>query len=498
MDEQPQETDEGGGYGVPNELTDVEEVATAIVRVLSVLVTDHEPREEDEQRVVLTVSADIERGGTDIAEIDQQLRGKYLEFDDRPRARWEVEAEFEAVATLADILVGSRRRPDTQIVGPSSLEMLVRAENEGSVPLTKGVPATRHEISTPLGPLKITVGPPSAALLLRLALRQSGMEWLKVLDRRVLFDHLLGQEKRRGIAEGSVARISAQRVLRVAALPRLLALRVDGPQDTDTDELERAATAFRGRLAYESDVVLAPVLDVDRLEGSSQPRLVRQLPLLAPEFVAAIGQGTPTGVIGDQLLGDTHDLDEELSERYLRAIAASDAFAAFMGYYHVLEYSMEEEWFRALRDRVTAVSGVLERPADIRKAVKPAAQALGVSQESIKWSELNALYAVLHSHLDVRALAVDLDRYLTGAADYFAGATVPFTQVPSLDFRQADDATLRTLVADRIYKVRCAVTHSKESSDRYSPYTDELFLGREIPLVRIAAEHRLFPPAQRL
>jgi hypothetical protein len=498
MDERTRET-ERLGHWEPTELTDVEEVAEALVRVLSDLVTDHDPRNEDGRRVVLTVSADIERGATGIAEIDQPVREKYLGFEDRPRARWEVEAGFDALAALAETLVGSRQRPDTQIVGPSSLEMLVRDETEDSVPLTASILATRHGMPTERGPLTVTVGPPSPALLLRLALRRSGMERLRVLDRQALFGHLVEQEERRGIAEGSAARISAQRVLRVAAESRLLALRLDGPRGTDLDELERAATAFRVRLAYESDIALAPVLDVDRLDGSSQPRLVRQLPLRATEFTGAIGRGTPTGHIGDRLLGATHDMDEELSQRYLRAISASDPFAAYMGYYHVLEYSMEEEWFQALRDRVAAVGGVLERPTGhVRKAAKPAAALLGVGTNTLDWSEARALHAVLNRYLDVRALAADLDRYLSGAADYFANGTVPFTQVPRLDFGQADEAALRGHAADRIYRVRCAITHSKESGDRYSPYTDELFLGREIPLVRIAAEHRLFPAADRL
>jgi hypothetical protein len=498
MDERTRETG-GGGYGVPTELTDVEEVAEAVVRVLSDLVTDHEPRDEDGQRVVFAVSADIERGGTGIAEIDQVLREKYLGFDDRPRARWEVEVGFDAIADLARTLVDSRERPDTQIVGLSSLEMLVRDETEDSVPLTANIPATRYDMATPRGPVTVTVGPPSAALLLRLALRRSGMERLAVLDRQALFGHLVEQEERRGIAEGSAVRISAHRVLRVAPRPGLLALRLDGPRGTDVDELERAATAFRVRLAYESDIALAPVLDVDRLQGSSQPRLVRQLPLRATEFTDAIGRGTPTGHIGDRLLGDAHAMDEELSQRYLRAISASDPFAAYMGYYHVLEYSMEEEWFQVLRQRVEAVGGVLERPTDrIRKAAKPAAKLLGVGTDTVDWSESRALHAVLHRYLDVRVLATDLERYLSGAADYFVNGTVPFTQVPRLDLGQADEAALRGHAADRIYRVRCAITHSKESGDRYSPYTDELFLGREIPLARIAAEHRLFPPAKRL
>lgn len=435
--EQPSSETERDDFGALSSLTDAKEVAPAIVGLLGNLFNDHEPQDQDGRRIVFVFGADITRGGTGITEIDETLRETYLTFDDRPRAEWRVEVDFDAIADLARVLVGSRVRPDTQVVGPSSLEMLVRDETKHSALLAPEGTATVYKVPTPKGTCTVTVGPPSVSLLLRLGLRRSGMERLSVFDSERMFAHLIEQERHRGLAEGAVTRISAQRLLRVTAEPRLRSLRLDGPPGLDLDDLERVATAFRVRLAYESDVVLAPVLDIDRLKGSSQPRLIRQLALRAEEFVEAIGQGTATGFMADRLLGHAQEVQEELSQRYLRAIAATDPFAAFMGYYQVLEYSMEEEWFQSLRKRVEAAGGVLSRPTgDIRAAATEAAQFLVEKTKTLNFRELRALQAVLDSHLDVRGLAADLDRQ-HGALDYFATGTVPFTQVPQLDFAGA-------------------------------------------------------------
>jgi len=501
--EQPPTEADQGELGPLSSLTDARKVGGAIAGLMGELFGDDEPKDEDRRRIIFVFGAGIMRGSTDVAGIDETLRETYLAFDDRPRAEWHVEVDFDAVAALAQTLVGSRERPDTQIVSPSGLEMLVRNETEYSALITPEGASTVYEVPTPKGTCKVTVGPPSTALLLRLVLRRSGMDRLaKVFNRQRLLTHLVQQEKQRGLAEGTINRVSAHRLLRVTAEPRLRSLRLEGPSGLDLAELERVATAFLVRLAHESDVVLAPVLDVDRLEGSSQPRLIRQLALRTEEFVEAIGQGAGTGFLGDRLLGSAQEVQEELSQRYLRAIAAKDPFAAFMGYYQVLEYSMEEEWFESLRGRVAGAGAVLNRPTgDIRAAATEAAQLLGVNQRVLGFRELRALQAVLDAHLDVAGLASDISGQL-GALEYFASGTLAFTQVPHLDFARArnpaDEAELRAHAAKRIYGIRCAITHSKASGDRYSPYTDELALGREVPLVRIAAEHLLFPADKRL
>ncbi|MEU8629618.1 hypothetical protein [Streptomyces sp. NPDC048669] len=494
-------------FGPLSDLSDVEEVAEAIVWVLSQQLVDYEPRTEPADRLVFVLGATLESGGTGVDDIDDVLRDAYRRAPDRPRADWEAEVGFDAIVETAHRLIASRGRPDTQVEGPATLEMLVRDETPHEVLRRPQGESVTYKVRTAAGECAVTVGPPSIDLLLRLALRRVGFERTEFLDRQRLFQFLIEQEEKKGLAEGARTRVSAVRLLRVMARPELVSLRLEGPRGTGTDELEKLATSFRTRLAYESDVVLAPVLDVDRLESSpSQPRFIRQLHGRAAEFVDAIGQGSPTGHMGDRLLGALAAADEELSLRYLRAIAADNPFAAFMGYYHVLEYQMEEAWFENLSRRVAAVGGVLQRPVDgIRKAAKQARDLLGVKDDEVRFTELRAVQDLLEVSLDVRRLAADLSRLDmrdVGTVEYFAAGNLPFVDVPHLEFTSPLDADgearLKRETASRIYIVRCAITHSKASTRRYSPYTDDLHLAREVPLVRVAAEQLLIPPDQLL
>jgi len=79
---------------------------------------------------------------------------------------------------------------------------------------------------------------------------------------------------------------------------------------------------------------------------------------------------------------------------------------------------------------------------------------------------------------------------------------IPFVRVENLDFLAANDDKRRGDIAiklvRRIYAIRNAVTHGKASAARYSPYTDDLYLIREVPLVRIAAEQLLIPRESRI
>ena len=349
-----------------------------------------------------------------------------------------------------------------------------------------------------------TVGTPSLELLIRCALRREGLDQLEVFEHDELFSYLIAQETSRALTEGSNVRISARRLLKVMAKPGLLSLRVASQINTTVEELEQAATAYRVRAAYEASIVYAPVLDVNRLDRTlSQPSLVRQLRARADEFVQRIGAGTKTGYMGDQLLGNPNIGDEELSLEYIRAVSARDPFSAFMGYYHILEYNLHEFWFEELRKRVEATGAHLVRPAggDLRSAAAQAASLLGITARDISFTELKGLEAIAR-RLDIGMFTRDLEDHLPEAIEYFASGHLPFVRVENLDFRAANDSATRTEIASklvrRIYAVRNAVTHSKASAARYSPYTDDLYLIREVPLVRIAAEQLLIPREGRI
>jgi hypothetical protein len=490
-------------WGPLSTLTDVRQVGEDIVGLLSYLFADNEPEDEDGQRAVFVLTASIHRGMVGYDEVDDVIRETYLGFADRPHAQWEIEINYEDAARIAHVLVASRERPDTQIFGPSHLEMLVRNDTTYSIRLPPTDKRVVTEFATDGMEVSASVGPPSVELLVRCALRRRGFERLDIFDGERLYSFLQDQEKRRALADGSVARISALRLLRIMTKPELISLRMESENGMAPEKFEQLATAYRVRVAYEASIVYAPVLDVNRLDGTlHQPVIVRQVSAPSAEFIQKIGEGGTTGRMGDMLLGNPTPVDEELSLRYVRAVAAGDPFSAFMGYYHVLEHEMNETWFDDLREKVGAAGGVLVRPTDdIRRAATEAARLLGVRREEVSHTELRALDAVV-KRLDIDIFTKDLSYYLDGALEYFASGHLSFAEVPHLDFIAADTDAARADIAgklaERIYAVRCAITHSKTSAKRYSPYTDDLYLGREVPLVRIAAEQLLIPADNRI
>ena len=163
--------------------------------------------------------------------------------------------------------------------------------------------------------------------------------------------------------------------------------------------------------------------------SSAEIELVRQVHIRAPEFVEAIGENRKMGYMGDRLMGSPVPIEDELALRYLRAVAAREPFSAFMGYYQVLEYRMNEAWFDDLQNRVSVTGASLARPADdMRRAGTEAAKLLGIRTQDVSYSELRALQ-VLAKGFDIDLFTRELGEYLDGALEYFANGHLPFAEV---------------------------------------------------------------------
>jgi hypothetical protein len=490
---------------------DVEPTGVAINAALSMLLADYEPREEDGGRLVYQLGAALQRGVTDEPDLDAALREAWVGAADRPLCEWHVEVTFDEIIRVAHALTASRSRPDTQLADERSLEVLVREEtpDQWLRDLRQSRDMTYTWRSGDVS-FEARLGRPSLVLLMRCALRRSGMARLHVFDQERINAFLLATEARQGLGSGDHARTHAWRVLREAADPTVVSLRVTAGRPLGARQLEDAMTAFRARLAYESDLVLGLVQDVDHLHDQYvQPPLMRQLYVGASAAVEAIaawgagGRAAPpprTGLPGELLHGPVSPVDEELALRYLRALAARDAFSAFMGYYHIVEYFMEDAWYRELSGRVPALAPSGRMPTDaagLRTFTKEAARHLGVDQEDIRLTERHAIKALMRSMVDLRRAATDLERYFPGALNHFSTSPVPFADADAVDLR-ATDPDLPDRVAERVYRVRNAIAHSKASSTRYSPYTDDLRLAREVPLVRLVAEQLMIADPDRI
>jgi hypothetical protein len=337
---------EDDGLGPISALANVPQVTKDILDMLSYLFIDYQPNDEDNQRAVFVYAATISDEDADDEEADDEDRENGVRPAERQLPRWEIEISCDDAERIAGILVASNARPDTQIMGPSHLEMLVRNETTHSFLLPPPDKKIVTEFAVGGKRLTATVGVPTVELLIRCAIRRKGLQRLELFDSAKLYSGLSDQEIRRALTDRTEDRISALKLLKHMARSGMLSICISSESATTARELEQLATAYRVRLAYEASIVYAPVLDVNRLDGTLlQPSLVRQRSARASEFVQAIGKGKATGFMGDRLLGDPTLVDEESSLRYLRAVAARDPFSAFMGYYQVLEYGMNEAWF---------------------------------------------------------------------------------------------------------------------------------------------------------
>ena len=159
---------------------------------------------------------------------------------------------------------------------------------------------------------------------------------------------------------------------------------------------------------------------------------------------------------------------------------------------------MERCWSEDLAERVRSSCGAtlfIGPNTNNFELAQNAANYLGINVRNLRFKESEAVQAVVRRRVDLAMFRSDLERYFSGALNHFATAELKFADVKPLDFRQfspsADLTELRNALAGRIYEVRCAITHSKETKSRYSPYRDDLDLAREIPLVRLVAEQLL-------
>jgi hypothetical protein len=193
-----------------------------------------------------------------------------------------------------------------------------------------------------------------------------------------------------------------------------------------------------------------------------------------------------------------------------------------MSYYQIIEYHMESCFSEELANQVKAACGaalVLGAGRELSDLIAEASSLLGVPLKNLKFTELKATKAVISQRIDPSLLARDLAVHKEGALEYFLSRSVDFVETKPVMLKNVSkkdglltltprngavvtgvDAhrTLCDQIASRVYDIRCAITHSKISRRRYSPYRDDLQLAREVPLVRLAAEQIIFQRADWL
>jgi len=183
----------------------------------------------------------------------------------------------------------------------------------------------------------------------------------------------------------------------------------------------------------------------------------------------------------------------DLVHHYQLAVGADNPFLEFISYYHVAEHFFEtvfnQDLVEKIRNKITQPEFSYKRKKDIGQLIKDISKSLQIRNESITFSELEALRLTLENYIDFDDLKSKIDEYDPTLLGYYRTTKVQFSGGDEVDLSGKDESLLAKKLASRIYKTRNAIVHSKESDkSKYMPFRDDKILVREVPLLRFIAE----------
>lgn len=260
-------------------------------------------------------------------------------------------------------------------------------------------------------------------------------------------------------------------------LPRFLTLRIESVRNRSLLDLERYSSAFLFQLSYNLDVALVPQRHIEELIRTGRINRVRRVAM-------------------DEIDPPRRHYIPDLVHHYQLAVGTDNPFLEFISYYHITEYFFEtvfnEDLVLRIKDKLTAPDFSYKRKKDIGKLIKDIGKSLQVRNETITFSEQEALRLTILAHVNLTELSDKLNEYDDSLLDYYKDSKVPFSDGDAIDFNGLEGEPLAKKIAARIYKTRNAIVHSKESERaRYTPFKDDQSLVREIPLVRFVAEQTI-------
>ncbi|WP_458686381.1 hypothetical protein [Nocardia tengchongensis] len=183
----------------------------------------------------------------------------------------------------------------------------------------------------------------------------------------------------------------------------------------------------------------------------------------------------------------------DLVYHYQLGVAAETPMLEFISYYHIAEHWFEsifqQDLVENLQTTITSPDFSHKRKGDIQKLIKTVTDAVRIRDDQIMVNEQTALLLTLQRYVVLHRLVSELERFDPTLLDYYASNRVSFSGGNPVDLRSARLPEVWNALAQRIYKTRNSLVHSKEGAKaRYVPFSHDKDLLPEIPLLRFIAE----------
>ena len=269
-----------------------------------------------------------------------------------------------------------------------------------------------------------------------------------------------------------------------------LSLLIVSEKNQNIDSYQKYAKSFIFNFAYNFDVVFKFVSKTDEL--------FPKMSLLSNGRINNINE-----IMAPQLL-----YKDDLVVHYYMAVASSDQFVKFIGFYHIMEHFYDDVYSE---DILNSVQLLIQNPGfsckrkkDILKIVDVVSKKIKQNKEEFQGNELEALELTLKKFINIPDLITSLDEYDKNLIDYYKNHFVSFSKGDTIDLRDINNDKLHKKLAARIYKTRNSLVHSKSNEYKikergiFDPFKDNDALASEIPLMRYIAEQIIINSATTL
>ena len=235
-------------------------------------------------------------------------------------------------------------------------------------------------------------------------------------------------------------------------------------KNLNSDSFKKLCDSFSFSLGYNLNL---PIIEFRFLEKSMQP--IQRLEI-------------------SEICAPQRIYNEKLIYYYQQALSGSNPVLEYLSFYQIFEYFYGIV-FR--EDLIMDVKNKITNPGFSPKDKKSIDELIELVKEG-NFEEKKALILVLEKYIDGKKLRNKLIEYDKDYYNYLIKDKVKFADADRIQekSKKKDTFIVNTTLADRIYKIRNALIHSKEGNEAiYVPFTsDEEILMKELPLIQFIAE----------
>ena len=252
---------------------------------------------------------------------------------------------------------------------------------------------------------------------------------------------------------------------------RIYTLKIRSREPMSSDRFSKLATSFLFNLSYNLDIAVIEVRFLHELARSKITRIRRSREIEPPRRI----------------------YNPDLVYHYQMAISTDSIPLQFLSFYHVIEHFFydiyHEDLINTIKAKITSPDFSYKRKRDLENLIKLISQKIKYKDEELLYNEQEALYLTLKKYVRLDNLIAKLREYDESLIEYYQKNKVSFSKGASINFSLSDTENIFRQIADRIYKTRNSIVHSKEGGKpRYVPFRNDKELTMEIPLIRFIAE----------